>query len=68
MALFLSCGMSDEIRLFNGQSLDGWEGLRPQAVKEGFNGENSYLPGVHVYTGLAFLVLSMRVKPRLHPG
>ena len=26
IALFTSCGMSDEIRLFNGESLEGWEG------------------------------------------
>ena len=26
IALFTSCGMSDEIRLFNGESFEGWEG------------------------------------------
>lgn len=25
-ALFMSCGTSDEIVLFNGESLEGWEG------------------------------------------
>lgn len=26
MVLFISCGSSDEIKLFNGESLEGWEG------------------------------------------
>ena len=28
MVLFISCGMSDEIKLFNGESLEGWEGSK----------------------------------------
>ena len=40
IVLFTSCGMPDEVSLFNGESLDGWEG--PGAV---FRAENGAIVG-----------------------